>query len=367
MTHQAGNARPRILLVAPAMSIMGGQAVQASRLLHALAKETSLTIDFQCIGPDVGFLRRFKYVRTLASLLLYLFHMLRRVWRYDILHVFTASYYSYLLWSVPALAVAKLYGKKIVLNYRDGQAEDHLRHWKSAIPTIRHMDAIVAPSDFLVDVFAKFGLRIHSISNILDRETFRYRRRSRLRPLFLHNRMLDSLYNVACTLRAFGQVQQVYPEAALTLAHDGPLRAELEDYARQLGLRNTTFIGKVPHHKIAQLYDSADIYFTSPNIDNMPGSILECFASGLPVVATKAGGIPYIATHDVTALLVECDDDQAMTQSALRLLRDPELVERLTGAAYDYCAQYGEDAVRRQWTAFYYRMLSPGEQASLRP
>ena len=350
----------RVLLIAPSMDILGGQAVQAGRLLRALRQEPSIRVDFQPIAPrfppPFGFLRKIKFVRTLADILHYSLRLLGRAWRYDILHIFTAAYTSYLFWTIPALAVGKLYRKKLILNYRDGQAEDHLRNWRMAIPTIKMMDAVIAPSGFLVDIFAKFGLRIQTISNILDMEPFIYRERSRLRPVFLHNRILEPLYNIPCSLRAFQSVQERYPEAALTVAHDGPSRASLESYARELGLRNTKFIGRVPHTQIPELYNQADIYLTSPDFDCMPGSILECFASGLPVVATNAGGIPYIATNEETALLVPCGDHEAMARAAFRLLENPALVERLTRQAYASCGRFAERPVREQWTALYHRL-----------
>jgi glycosyltransferase involved in cell wall biosynthesis len=355
----------RVLLIAPALSILGGQAVQAARLLRALKQAPSIQIEFQQIAPHfpspLRLFQKVKFVRTGIGITLYTLQLLKCAWRYDILHVFTASNTSYMFWSLPALATAKLYRKRIILHYHDGRAEDHLRNWRTAIPTIRMMDAVVAPSDFLVDVFAKFGLKIRSISNILDMEPFRFRARSRLRPVFLHNRSLEPLYNIRCSMRAFKRVQDVYPDATLTLAHDGPSRPELEAFAREIGLRNTKFIGKVPHEKIGELYDSADIYFTSPDIDCMPGSILECFAAGLPVVATKTGGIPYIAEHGVTALLVDRDDDDGMANSALRLLADPALVERLTRAAYESCARYAEGPVRAKWVALYHELLGRTE------
>src|SRR5262249_11364583 len=263
------------------MDILGGQAVQAARLLRALRRESSILVDFQPIAPrfpaPFGFLRKIKFVRTIASILLYFLQLLARAWRYDILHVFTAAYTSYLFWTIPALVVGKLYRKKLVLNYRDGQAEDHLRNWRMAIPSIKMMDAVVAPSGFLVDIFAKFGLRIQTISNILDMDPFIYRKRRRLLPAFLHNRILEPLYNIPCSLRAFKLVQERYPGATLTIAHDGPSRAPLERFAQEIGLRNTKFIGRVPHSEIPKLYDQADIYFTSPDFDCMPGSVLECF------------------------------------------------------------------------------------------
>ena len=357
---QPNPPRPiRVLLIAPSFEILGGQAVQASRLMACLGRDPSLRMAFQPINPHLpAWLRAIPYARTAATFVLYFFSLLFRVWHYDILHVFSASYYSYSLWTLPALFFAKLYRKKIILNYRDGQAEDHLKTWRSAIPTIRRMDAVVTPSGFLVDVFAKFGIRAQSIFNIIEMDHFKFRPRSRLRPIFLHNRILEPLYNIECALRAFSIVQARYPDAVLTVAHDGCCRPSLEKFARDIGLRNTTFVGRVPHAKVPDLYDSVDLYITTPNFDCMPGSLLECFASGLPVIATAAGGIPYIATHMETALLVACDDHEAMAQWALRLLEDEDLVRSLTARAYEECKRYSPASVQRQWSALYHRLMS---------
>src|SRR5271165_337212 len=159
----------RVLLIAPSFEILGGQSVQASRLMECLGRDPSLRMAFQPINPHLpDWLRAIKYARTVATFVLYVCNLLCRAWKYDILHVFSASYYSYTLWTLPALFFAKLYRKKIILNYRDGQAEDHLKNWRSAVPTIRRMDALVTPSGFLVDIFAKFGLQAQSIFNIIE-------------------------------------------------------------------------------------------------------------------------------------------------------------------------------------------------------
>jgi glycosyltransferase involved in cell wall biosynthesis len=91
----------------------------------------------------------------------------------------------------------------------------------------------------------------------------------------------------------------------------------------------------------------------------MPGSILECFAAGLPVVTTNVGGVPYIATNEETALLVPKGDHEAMARAAIRLLTDPELVERLTRKAYDSCPRYAEGPVCEQWVSLYKRLHAP--------
>ena len=79
------------------------------------------------------------------------------------------------------------------------------------------------------------------------------------------------------------------------------------------------------------LYNSADIYLMSPNADNMPLSLLECFAAGLPVVSSSAGGIPNIVEDQVSGLLFAPNDHQAMAACALRLLEEPGLASSSRG------------------------------------
>jgi glycosyltransferase involved in cell wall biosynthesis len=114
----------------------------------------------------------------------------------------------------------------------------------------------------------------------------------------------------------------------------------------------------VPHDQTPQLYDAADIYLTSPNIDCMPGSLLECFCSGLPVIATAVGGIPHVVEHERTGLLVEKNDHRNMADCAIRLLEDPDLVERLTRNARAEVESYGANHIRKEWVALYHEIAS---------
>jgi len=122
-------------LVAPSLDILGGQAVQADRLLKLLGTKEKLDISFLPVNPRLpGILRNLqsiKYVRTVLTFLLYVQVLLLRVRHYDVIHIFSASYFSFLLAPLPAILISKLYGKRTVLNYRSGEAEDHLRDWKN--------------------------------------------------------------------------------------------------------------------------------------------------------------------------------------------------------------------------------------------
>jgi len=352
-------AKPlRVLIVAPSLDILGGQAIQAARLLARLREEPSIDVAFLPVNPKLpgplGRLQEIKYLRTVVTSVLYWALLLARVYRYDIIHIFSASYLSFVLAPTPAILVAKLYDKRIVLNYRSGEAADHLRRWRrTAIPTIRLVDEIAVPSGYLVDVLAQFELVSRPISNFVDTDHFSFRERNPLRPVFLSNRNFEPLYNVGCTLRAFAIIQRRWPDAKLIVAGDGSQRGELEALANELKLRNVEFAGRVAPEQMHALYLVADVYLNSPNIDNMPGSIIEAFASGLPVVTTDAGGIPYIVDDKRSGLMVRCGDYEAMAEGALRLLEDKALASKITGKARQECKKYQWNAVKSEWLKLY--------------
>jgi glycosyltransferase involved in cell wall biosynthesis len=177
--------------------------------------------------------------------------------------------------------------------------------------------------------------------------------------VFLSNRSFERHYNVACVLRAFARIQQSHPHARLILAGDGKERGALEDLARELDLQHVEFLGRVVPDRMPGLYDAADVYLNAPDIDNMPGSILEAFASGLPVVTTDAGGIPYIVRHEETGLMVPRGDHEAMAAAALRLLEDPALGGRLSACAFAECRRkYAPEAIFREWRSVYEGLMA---------
>ena len=351
----------RVLLVAPALTILGGQAVQANYLLEHLSRERLFEVSFVPHNPRLPgpfrLLQSVKYLRTLVTSALYSIKLLNQVPKHDIVQTLSASYLSFLLGPTPAILIARLFGKKVIVNYRSGQAEHHLRTWpRTAVPIMKMADEIIVPSQYLVDVFAKFGLRAAAIANVTDTERFKFRERRPLLPIFLSNRNLYPLYNVACILRAFAKIQQRLPEAKLIIAGDGPERPSLESLARELKLQNVEFRGRVAPSKMHELYNEAHIFLNSSNIDNMPGSILESFASGVPVVSTSAGGIRCIVTHGRTGLLVPRNDHEAMAAWAIRLLESPDLAESIVHNAYEECSTYRWPAVRESWLAAYVRL-----------
>ena len=358
--------RLRVAIVAPSMQILGGQAVQAARLLRAWAGDPDLDAWLVPVNPQppaplrAGL--RVKYLRTLVTQLAYWPSLLSELRRADVVHVFSASYWSFLLAPLPAVLVARLLGKPVVMNYRSGEAPDHLRRSPVARTILRHVDRNVVPSRFLKDVFTPYGIDAEVIPNIVDVDRFAFRLRDPLRPRILSTRNFESLYNVACTLRAFAAVRREFPDATLTLVGGGSAESSLRALAVELGLRDgvdVVFVGRVAPEVIWRYYANADIYLQTPDIDNMPASVLEAFASGCVVVSTDAGGVPAVVTDEVDGLLVSCGDDRQAAAQIVRLLRNPSLAHGLAVRARTNCEHYRWKAVREQWLSLYRRTVQP--------
>lgn len=345
--------------------------MQADRLLQAWRNDPAVDAWLVPVNPvPPGPLRhatRVKYVRTAVTQLFYVPSLLQHLLRADVVHVFSAAYTSFLLAPLPAIAMSRALGKPVLLNYRSGEAPDHFARSAVARRVIRAVDRNVVPSPFLAGVFARYGVDSTIIPNVVDLARFTYRARTPLQPRLISTRNLEPLYNVACTLRAFRLIQDRWPEATLALVGDGSQRRHLEALATHLELRGVTFTGRVPPDRIARAYAAHDIYIQSPDIDNMPTSILEAFACGLPVVSTDAGGIRVMVRDGVDALLASRDDHRQLAAHVLRLLDEPDTASALIAAASTSCHRYSWDALRPLWLDLYRAMAAQGTSGAALP
>lgn len=353
------------------MRIVGGHSVQARRLLNGWAHDSEVDAWIVPINPvppkPFDRLLRVKYLRTIVTQLCYWPLLVRELRRADVVHVFSASYSSFLLAPLPAIVIARLFGKRVLLNYHSGEAEDHLRHsWIARTALRRHVGVNVVPSPFLKDVFKRFGIDATVVANTVDRHDFTYRERDlRRRPLtILSTRNFEPVYNVACTLRAFASIQERFADTTLTLVGTGSQERALKTLAAELGLHGVRFIGRVAPQEIPSYCAIADVYVQTPAADNMPLSILEAFASGLPVVSTAVGGVPAVLTDRVHGLLAPANDAQAIAARIIELIERPDYATQLAKAAYDECAQYEWQSVRESWLDLYRRLGPPVPGAS---
>ena len=343
---------PRVTIVAASLDIVGGHSTQAQTLVEALTRD-GYQVNVVPINPrfppGLRWLRRLPYLRTAVNQALYLPSLLRLA-RADVVHVFAASFWSFLLGPVPALLVAKALNKRVVLHYHSGEAGAHLAEWGRLVhPWLRLADVIVVPSEYLAGVFSGHGYRTQVIRNVVDLSRFQYRERQPLGPWLLSTRNLEPYYRVDVILEAFALLKARVPEATLVVAGCGSEDARL----RRLAGEGVRFVGQVHPELMPRLCAEADIFLNASVVDNQPISILEAFAAGLPVVSTPTGDIAAMVRQNETGLIVPPLDPAAMTSAVLELLNHPGKALRLTQRAHSEISRYTWPAVREQWAAAY--------------
>lgn len=360
-TKPASSECLRVCIVAPSLRYVGGQSVQADLLLRHWQNDPDIEIKLLEVDPPLpgilAWVQSIPGLRTLLREPIYFWHLRRGLKGVDIAHIFSASYWSFLLAPAPAAWFAKGQGCKSLINYHSGELRDHLRRFRSAKYVLSRVDKIVVPSGYLVDVFREFGLIAAQVPNIVDLSQFRYRPRNPLRPHLVCTRGFSTYYSVDVVVRAFAIVKQACPEAQLDLVGGGPLGADIRNVVSDLKLTGVNFTGVASREHIGKYYDQADIFINASWLDNMPLSVIEAFASGTPVVTTSPECMPYLVEHERTGLLSAVGDPNALAANVLRLLRDPALTSAIAQNAYQEAQKYTWGAVREEWLKTYRGMM----------
>jgi colanic acid/amylovoran biosynthesis glycosyltransferase len=144
---------------------------------------------------------------------------------------------------------------------------------------------------------------------------------------------------LSITLHAFGRFLRQYPNATLTIAGEGPLLGQLQQLAGELKIDNrVSFTGLISQEQLRDLYQGSHIFLhpsetgSDGNQEGIPNSMLEAMASGLPVFATRHGGIPEAIKNGVSGVLVSEHDHEELTRALLTAAQDPDFLSRIAHA-----------------------------------
>jgi glycosyltransferase involved in cell wall biosynthesis len=131
------------------------------------------------------------------------------------------------------------------------------------------------------------------------------------------------------TFRSVKTVVETIPNARFLIVGDGPRQSELERMVRDLGISEyVIFAGFVDN--IPEIYSFSDAAVLSSWSEGLPQSLLQAMASGVPVIATRVGGVPEIVINEETGILVDAGDHEALAEGIVRILRDSTEAVRFT-------------------------------------
>ena len=197
--------------------------------------------------------------------------------------------------------------------------------------------------DLLVSAYRVPSNRVTVVPNGVDSEFFgppaRERPSGPLRLLTVARLVPDKDHDTL--LMAFARIASRHPEAELWLVGDGPRRQALEHKAGDLALNGRVrFFSGQPD--LRAFYHRAHLFVLSSVAEALPNVILEAMAAGLPIVATRVGGIPEVVVEKSTGLLVEPGDVTGLAAALDYLLKNSEIRESM--------GQHGRERVMQQYS-----------------
>ena len=233
------------------------------------------------------------------------------------------------------------------------------RWWTKRV--LNRANLLVAPSAFLSERIGAFGYQITQIPNVIDLDDYSFRERSQIETRLIWMRSFHSIYNPEMAIQVLAELRRTVPHATLTMAGvDKGLEDKIKQMADDAGLSGSVrFPGFLNAAEKAREFAAADIYLNTNRIDNMPVSVVEACAYGLPVVATRVGGLPYLISDRENGFLVPNEDVTAMVEAVKELLGDPDLTRSVSLAARRLAERSAWKRVRGDWEELFEKALHP--------
>jgi glycosyltransferase involved in cell wall biosynthesis len=318
--------------------------------------KTTTTID--TLGPLLqkeGY--RLRYASSIQNRTIRMLHMMRMTYRSrkwaDIVLIDTYSTKNF--WY--AVVISRIC-KTLQMNYipilHGGNLPDRLHKNPNVIAAFIHnAHAVVSPSDYLSEAFAKAGgHKIVKINNFIELENYPFLERTILQPKLLWVRSFAQIYNPQMAIYVLKKLQEKYPDASLTMV--GPEKDGSQEsckiQAKELNLE-VNFTGLLSKKKWVDLSEQHDIFINTTEFDNLPVSLIEAMALGLPVVSTNVGGIPYLIKNDLNGKLVPYNDVEKMAGSIDYLISHPLETRRIVAKARETIEPYSWTQVCEQWNS----------------
>jgi glycosyltransferase involved in cell wall biosynthesis len=260
------------------------------------------------------------------------------------------------LWAEAACLVLRLSGKPYVLALHGGGLPEFSRRWPRRVRRlILSATAVTAPSMYLPEHLGLSNDTYRVIPNPLSVARYAHRVRKPVRPRLIWLRAFHKVYNPLLAIRVLAGIVATHRDATLIMVgpdkKDGTFESA-QALVKDLGLgARVRFAGAIPKTSVPEVLQQADILLNTSNIDNTPVSVLEALASGLCVVSTNVGGIPYLLRNNIDSLLVPANDPESMTRAVSRLLNEPELAPALSLNARKKALDSDWSAVLPRWEA----------------
>ncbi|HUC31469.1 MAG TPA: glycosyltransferase [Candidatus Paceibacterota bacterium] len=231
-----------------------------------------------------------------------------------------------------------------------------------------HCDLATAPSQYVFDNMRSSGFtqkHTQVVSNPLDIKVFHplpdvaaLKKKFQFNgTTIIHAGRLAPERHPEVLIKAMPIIKKAVPEAMLAFAGNGVMESELHALARTLHVEDSVrFLGFVNHATLCEAYNAAELFGITSTDDTQSLVMMQAMATGLPVIGVNARGLPeYINAEN--GFLVEPNDERAVAEKAIYLLKNPAVAKKLGAGARAYAEQFSEDNIAKKWEGIYEKII----------
>ncbi len=253
-----------------------------------------------------------------------------------------ANYAGVSSWA--AICTAKRYHIPCVVTYQGSEVHTTLANqykgWRLCRDSFRWADLNLPVSRSLEGLLRRFTEptgRCEVLLRGVDQTRFFPASRLTSEPHVLFVGRISEAKGALDLVSAWAEVKKAYPAALLTVVGHDHTNGLFVRQARSLGVDSSiTLTGPLPSPQVAELMRRSRIFCLPSHQEGTPNCVMEALSCGLPIVATRVGGVPDIVQHEKTGLLVETGDVGGLATALVALLQDFRLCTRMGQNAYAF-------------------------------
>jgi len=329
----------RILVCGPIFDTPSGPSGQGGKLYTKLKAE----------GYTIY--KRSKYRNKLLRVIDTLFFVIFHARKYDIILIQMFSNMAFII-DFLVINIAQLLNKKTIPIIRGGAFVEFYNRFPNWVGGVLKKSSLVSsPSLFIGEFLKTKNIAVLNIPNFIETHKFPYTWVPSDSPNLLWVRAFTDIYKPEFAIKTIQKLKTDFPNIKLTMV--GPDMGKLaycKELINELGLNQSIHItGSISNNELSKIYASHTIYINTTSYESFGVALIEAACTGIPVVTTDVGEIPFMWQNGEDMLIVKDNNLDAFTNAIKLLLTDKNLQIKLSKNANTKAEKYGWDNVKPQW------------------
>lgn len=347
--------RRRILIVSPTMQQADSGGPDVSYLAARLGREGHSVSLFAChrTGRQNGFAAKTSPCVTLPGWRT-MRDLYRKVVRHDLVYLQATPPLELAYSILPALLMAKFFGKQIIISFAGGNVEDlNGKISRFLTPMLRLADKIIVPTEWSARLLARHHLPVEVVPTLVESGSETVRLIQEVQPRILSFLLAGPESNLTTILRAARLAKQKYPRLELRLVGSSEKLRTAEPVASQEGLVRLVDASNLD--QVSKCWKECDLLVHNSTDDDLPTPVLRALTLGIPVISCDAGGMTAVIQHGQSGLIFPANDPVALAGRIIDLIEQPHLVTQLSRSGPAEAYRFEWPSVRGRWISLFNR------------